>query len=128
MRKCATWPEITLDRSDRAETLRRQIEGQLALAIRSGTLPRGSRLPSSRLMARLLGVSRGTVVDAYEALLEAGVLVATASSGISVATQPSVGIPNFSNLKRTAIAAHYPTRVCHFEDGDGSPLYLNVAR
>jgi DNA-binding transcriptional regulator YhcF (GntR family) len=33
-------------------------------------------------MARLLDVFCGTVVDAYEALLEAGMVVATAGSGV----------------------------------------------
>jgi DNA-binding GntR family transcriptional regulator len=130
MKKSTVWPDIYLDRSTQAPTLRQQIERQLASAIRSGKLPYDCRLPSSRLMAKLLNVSRGTVVDAYETLLTTGVLVATAGSGISVAhsTHSSPSVPNFSNLKRTAIAAHYPTRVCHFDDWDGTSLYLNVVR
>jgi DNA-binding GntR family transcriptional regulator len=74
-----------------------------------------------------LPFSRGTVVDAYGTLLSTGLLVATAGSGVRVAaTAPRV--PNLGNLKKTAIAAHYPTRVCHFEDCDGTALYLNVLR
>ena len=127
MKKNTVWPEITLDRSTRAPTLRQQIERQLASAIRNGALPHDSRLPSSRLMAESLDVSRGTVVDVYESLLSTGVLVATAGSGITVApSAPS--FPNFGNLKKTAIAAHCPTRVCHFEDWDGTALYLNAVR
>jgi len=127
MRKAVTFPEICLDRSAAAQSLRKQIEKQLASAIRSGTLPCNCRLPSSRLMAKLLHVSRGTVVDAYEALLETGVLTAQAGRGITV-TSSSTSVPNFSNLRRTAIAAHFPARVCRFEDWDGTPLYLNVIR
>jgi DNA-binding GntR family transcriptional regulator len=127
MKKSPVWPEITLDRSTHAPTLRQQIERQLAFAIRNGNLPHDCRLPSSRLMAKLLNVSRGTVLDAYETLLTTGLLVSTAGSGISVA-HASPSVPNFSNLKRTAIAAHYPTRVCHFDDWDGTSLYLNVVR
>ncbi len=127
MKKSIVFPEISLDRSAAAPTLRRQIERQLASAIRGDRLPCGSRLPSSRLMAKMLNVSRGTVVDACEALLETGLLVTAAGSGIYVARFSSK-IPNFSNLKRTAAAAHYPARVLPFEDSDGIPLYLNVNR
>ena len=127
MQKTSAFPEICLDRSAGAQSLRKQIERQLAVAIRSGTLPCNCRLPSSRLMAKLLHVSRGTVVDAYEALLETGVLTAQAGCGITV-TSSLPSVPNFSNLRRTAIAAHFPARVCQFEDWDGTPLYLNVIR
>jgi DNA-binding GntR family transcriptional regulator len=127
MSKVTVWPEITLDRSPQAPTLRRQIERQLASAIRDGKLPHGSSLPSSRLMAKWLGVSRGTVVEAYDALLATGTLVATAGSGIHVA-QVSPTVPNFSNLKQTIASAHYPARTLHFEDCDGTALYLNGLR
>jgi DNA-binding GntR family transcriptional regulator len=127
MKRSTVWPEINLDRSTQAMTLRQQIEKQLASAIRDGKLPYCSRLPSSRLLARWLNVSRGTVVQAYEALVEAGVIVATVGSGVHVA-HLSTTVPNFSNLKRTIAAAHYPTRTLHFEDRDGTTLYVNVVR
>jgi GntR family transcriptional regulator/MocR family aminotransferase len=127
MKRSTVWPEIDLDRSTQGMTLRQQIEKQLASAIRDGKLPYGSRMPSSRLMARWLNVSRGTVLQAYEALLEAGVLSAAVGSGVHVA-HLSTTVPNFSNLKRTIAAAHYPTRTLHFEDRDGTTLYLNVVR
>jgi DNA-binding GntR family transcriptional regulator len=76
-------------------------------------------------MAKLLKVSRGTVADAYEALLESGLLMAKMGSGIRVAAS-SARVPNFSNLRRTAIAAHFPARICRFEDPEGTPLYLNI--
>ena len=126
MQKPITFPEICLDRSA-VQSLRKQIEKQIASAIRHGTLPCNYRLPSSRLMAKLLHVSRGTVVEAYEALLETGVLTAQAGRGITV-TSSLPGVPNFSNLRRTAIAAHFPAHVCRFEDWDGTPLYLNSIR
>ena len=127
MKKTTTLPELRLDRSSGTSSLRKQIERQLATLIRNGTLPGGTRLPSSRLMARVLRVSRGTLVDAYEALLETGLLTSRAGSGVSVASF-SPGVPNFGNLRRTAIAAHFPAHVCRLEDFDGTPLYLNVVR
>ena len=49
----------------RARPLTAQIEDQLRQAIRSGVLHPGTALPSSRDLARQLGVSRGVVVSAY---------------------------------------------------------------
>ncbi len=120
-------PEITLDRS-KVHTLRQQIYSQMAAAIRRGALADGARLPSSRLLAKVLHVSRNTVVDAYERLLEDGLIKARAGSGIQVAHTNHGVVPNFSNLRRTARAAHYPVRILQFEDPDGTTLYLNATR
>ena len=60
MRKNVVWPEIYLNHSPDAETFRIQIERQISSAIRDSKLTGGDRLPSSRLMAKLLTVSRGT--------------------------------------------------------------------
>lgn len=59
---------------DNAGTLRRQIEDQLRRAIRSGTLKRGSRIASTRDLARQLGVSRPVVMEAYAQLAAEGYL------------------------------------------------------
>jgi GntR family transcriptional regulator/MocR family aminotransferase len=56
-------------------TLGEQIEDQLRDAIRSGRLRRGSRVPSTRDLARQLGVSRRVVVDAYAQLDAEGYLI-----------------------------------------------------
>jgi GntR family transcriptional regulator/MocR family aminotransferase len=53
-------------------TLGVQIEDQLREAVRSGALRPGARLPSTRDLARQLGVSRRVVVDAYGQLAAAG--------------------------------------------------------
>lgn len=65
---------IELDRASR-EPLRRQLETRLRAAIQDGTLPDGTRLPSSRSLAEQLAVSRGVVVDAYEQLIAQGFLL-----------------------------------------------------
>ena len=59
---------------DSSRTLGRQIEDQLRNAIRDLTLRPGSRLPSTRDLARELGVSRPIVVDAYAQLAGEGYL------------------------------------------------------
>ena len=48
--------------------LRRQLVDQIEFLIRSGKLADGARLPSTRDLARQLGISRGAVVQAYEEL------------------------------------------------------------
>jgi GntR family transcriptional regulator/MocR family aminotransferase len=66
-------------------SLRRQLEGQLRDAIRSGRLGVGSSLPPSRVLAEELGVSRGVVVDCYAQLTTEGYLSARPGSGTRVA-------------------------------------------
>jgi GntR family transcriptional regulator/MocR family aminotransferase len=64
---------VAVDRA-RPRTLGRQIEDQLRAAIRDNTLRQGTRLPSTRDLARELGVSRPIVVDAYAQLAGEGYL------------------------------------------------------
>ncbi|HET7015012.1 MAG TPA: PLP-dependent aminotransferase family protein [Streptosporangiaceae bacterium] len=75
---------IRLDRSA-SEPMRAQLEASLREAIRSGRLPAGERLPSSRELARELGVSRGMVQDCYGQLLAEGYLVSRTGSATRVA-------------------------------------------
>jgi GntR family transcriptional regulator/MocR family aminotransferase len=55
-------------------TLGAQIEDQLRRAIRDGSLKPGARVPSTRDLARQLGVSRRIAVDAYSQLAAEGYL------------------------------------------------------
>lgn len=71
---------ITLDRSI-AGPVYRQIVVRLRAAILAGTLPAGTRLPSSRGLAAQLGLARGTVEAAYAVLAGEGVLVSRGSAG-----------------------------------------------
>jgi len=57
------------------ETLRAALERTLRSQIVSGALRGGVKLPSSRALARTLGVSRGVVTDAYAQLEAQGLLV-----------------------------------------------------
>ena len=59
---------------DGPRTLGAQIEDQLRRAIREGALRPDARVPSTRDLARQLGVSRRVVVDAYEQLAAEGYL------------------------------------------------------
>jgi GntR family transcriptional regulator / MocR family aminotransferase len=59
---------------DGAATLGAQVEDQLRCAIRDGAVKPGARVPSTRDLARQLGVSRRVVVDAYGQLAAEGYL------------------------------------------------------
>lgn len=56
--------------------------------ILDGTLPGGSRLPPSRVLGLELGVSRNTVLSAYDQLLAEGYVTATVGRGTFVANVP----------------------------------------
>jgi GntR family transcriptional regulator/MocR family aminotransferase len=79
-------PELLmrLDRSS-GQPLRAQLETSLREAIRGGRLRAGERLPSSRELARELGVSRGMVQDCYGQLLAEGYLTSRTGSATRVA-------------------------------------------
>jgi len=51
-----------------------QLRTQLVAAIRSGSLPAGSRLPTVRGLARELGLAPNTVARTYRELEQAGVV------------------------------------------------------
>jgi GntR family transcriptional regulator/MocR family aminotransferase len=79
---------------DRARgPLRAQLEDQLRDAVRGGRLGPGTALPSSRALAREMGVSRGVVVEAYAQLAAEGYLVARqgAPTRVSEAASPGPG-------------------------------------
>ena len=75
---------VWLDRSS-GQPLRSQLEAGLRDAIRSGRLRGGERLPSSRELARALGVSRGIVQDCFGQLLAEGYLTSRTGSATRVA-------------------------------------------
>ncbi|MER6422543.1 PLP-dependent aminotransferase family protein [Streptomyces sp. NPDC001137] len=75
---------LTVDR-DGGDRLCAQLERQLRDAIRSGRLEAGERLPSSRELARVLGLSRGLVQDCYAQLQAEGYLVTRVGSATRVA-------------------------------------------
>jgi GntR family transcriptional regulator / MocR family aminotransferase len=80
-------PELLL-RLDRGADLplRVQLETGLRDAIRGGRLTGGERLPSSRELARELGVSRGLVQECYGQLIAEGYLTSQGGSATRVAT------------------------------------------
>jgi GntR family transcriptional regulator / MocR family aminotransferase len=76
---------VRLDRQGR-EPLRVQLEDELRDAIRAGRLAAGERLPSSRMLARELGVSRGLVQECYAQLQAEGYITGHTGSATRVAS------------------------------------------
>src|SRR3954462_15305533 len=72
-----------------AQPLGSQLEARLRESLRSGSLPAGSRLLSTRALAAELGVSRGVVVGAYEQLAAEGYLILRRGAAPAVAPLPS---------------------------------------
>jgi GntR family transcriptional regulator/MocR family aminotransferase len=65
--------------------VRAGLEAALRGAVRSGRLPPGTRLPSSRTLAADLGIARNTVAEVYSQLVAEGWLTAQTGSGTAVA-------------------------------------------
>lgn len=80
----AALASISLDRADR-EPLHRQLAAELKRLILAQTIAPGARLPSSRIYAEELGVSRATVVAAVDELVAEGYAEGRHGSGVFVA-------------------------------------------
>lgn len=105
-------PELLL-RLDRSagQPLRAQLESSLREAIREGRLHGGERLPSSRELARELGVSRGMVQECYGQLLAEGYLTSRTGSATRVADikeRPAAATPPAPAPARVMIADFRP--------------------
>jgi GntR family transcriptional regulator/MocR family aminotransferase len=99
----------------------REIADDLRQAIAAGKLPRGARLPSTREMARKLGVSRNTVLAAYDELASEGVIAGRIGSGTIV----RAGVRPRLDAGRLLRDAHYPADAMRFRDSEGNPVYLH---
>jgi 2-aminoadipate transaminase len=69
-----------------------QLQEEILRRVRTGALRPGDRLPPSRQLADILGVNRGTVTAAYEALRERGILDGQVGRGTFVAETGPAGI------------------------------------
>ncbi len=75
---------------------------RLRQGILSGTLPAGTRLPPTRVMAEEIGVARQTVVLAYERLAAEGYVRARTGSGTYVAPDLPDAAPAPASVPRVA--------------------------
>ena len=89
MAKIATVLPNAVIEMDRSSTvaLHRQLYDRLRKAILSGELAAGTRLPSTRELARELNVARNTVVNAFDQLYAESYLEARTGDGTYVSRQ-----------------------------------------
>jgi len=106
-----------------------QIYETLRAAIADGRLEPGTRLPSTRALAKRLRVSRNTVLDAYDSLFAEGLLIAKIGSGTCVranaARDPLIPTPKKLRPRVLLRRAQYPSAPASFEDSDGNVLYAH---
>jgi len=117
--------------------LHRRLFLALSQQILSSDFQNGERLPSTRALARALGISRNTVVNAYDKLAEDGYTISKVGSGTHVAltltrvlrpaTKPVEGAKGGLSLTGVLRRSHYPVRSATFQDRDGNTLYLFAA-
>ena len=81
-------------RKDDPLPLHRQLEQELRSAIRGGRLRPEMALPSTRVLAEQLDLSRGVVVEAYEQLVAEGYLTSVPGGATRVATRAAAGAPD----------------------------------
>ena len=116
-------PPIVLDRAS-ATPLHSQIRHQIARAIRDGEVRNTPRLPSTRLLAKLLRVSRNTVFTAYEELAADDLIRGEQGAGMRVNDGSAGPEMSWVAVKRVIDAAGYPARILALDDADGNPLYV----
>ncbi|GEM48564.1 MocR-like pyridoxine biosynthesis transcription factor PdxR [Deinococcus cellulosilyticus] len=94
--------QLSLERHQKIP-LGQQIREQLRNQILQGKLPAGMRLPSTRDLAQVYGVTRNTVIAAFEELLAEGLLVSRQGSGTFVnpeVTSRTAGMPAMQRSPR----------------------------
>ncbi len=128
MREKVPLSTFQVDRNS-ADPMHRQIYHFLLRAIVQGELLDGSPLPSTRALARRLGVSRNTVVNAYEALATEGYLSGKVGSGTKVRRvyDPTAYVfyPQTPDPRRILRESHYPVEAQSLCDPDGNLVYVH---
>ena len=112
--------QLTVDRS-RPEPLPLQIARQVQTAIEEGRLTAGTRLPSTRDLARILRLSRNTVLTAYDELKARGLVRGRRGAAMQVA---AIARARGFDVRRVVREAQYPSRTITVKDPDGNPLRL----
>jgi DNA-binding transcriptional MocR family regulator len=91
----AGWPVLTIDRSKRG-SLVDQIVAAIALMVNGRDLRVGTKMPSVRQFAKCNAVSTFTVVEAYDRLLDVGLLSSRRGSGFFVARSDAASAPQLA--------------------------------
>ncbi len=98
---------VTLQ-SDSNTPLHKQLYDEIRLAILSGRLPSGQKVPSTRTLSKSLGVSRATVTTAFDFLLSEGYLESFVGSGTYVCRELPDDILTVSDEETETIPTSLP--------------------
>ena len=127
LKRCPlTIPPPELDR--RAAPLQVQVYRWLRRTIWRGEVPSGCVLPSTRALAKQLGVSRNTVLYAYETLAAEGMIGGRRGSGTRVLggiNGRAAAPKRRRDLNWILRDSHYPVSAVAFGDPDGNSLYAH---
>ncbi len=95
---------------DRRQGLSRQLYQSLRLRVLDGRLASGTRLPASRDLASALGISRNSVVRAYDQLYAEGFIEGRVGDGTYVAQLAQASTPekNYPQIHPQACQQAYP--------------------
>jgi DNA-binding transcriptional MocR family regulator len=93
---------VDLDRDDQ-NPLYLQLKQKLAAMIIERLLPPGSRLPATRDLAASLGLSRNTVVQAYQELEAEGLISSQVGRGTFVSLYPPAGVSTSLRSEQTCM-------------------------
>lgn len=120
---------LNMVRIDRrlSESLQLQLYKQIRRAIISGELLPGARLPSTRDLVDQLGLSRNTIVYAFERLVAEGYLDSRVGSGMYVARLPAVNTASALKVARPAAVLKrrpsLPRRIVSLTKVGTTPVY-----
>uniref|UniRef100_A0AAU2JYI6 PLP-dependent aminotransferase family protein n=1 Tax=Streptomyces sp. NBC_00049 TaxID=2903617 RepID=A0AAU2JYI6_9ACTN len=104
--------------------LYRRLAAALHMAVRTGELAPGDRLPAERTLAAALGVSRATVVSAYDELRAAGAVDSLRGSGTRVARLPGGALRPVDGRVHGGTSSAFVQRLV---DGPAEVISLSVA-
>lgn len=111
---------LSIDPSD-SRTLQRQLFDQFRELILDDKLRSGDSIPASRSLSEQLGVSRNTVVLAYEQLLSEGYIESRPNVGTFVSSSLPDGV-----LAATASASQVEEQQANDNCGDAHPLSCRI--
>jgi GntR family transcriptional regulator/MocR family aminotransferase len=96
-------------KSTTAAPIYQQLYDHLRASILDGRLEKGAKIPSTRLLAAELGVSRNTVLNAYDQLIAEGYIESIEGKGTFV-TQvlPEQHLSTVPRIKRQAVKSELP--------------------
>jgi GntR family transcriptional regulator/MocR family aminotransferase len=126
------FPDVALEKGS-SQPLCMQLYAALRSEIVNGRLSAGQQLPSSRILAKYLSVSRNTVLEAFERLVAAGYLLGKVGSGTRVARpQPHTYLSELPRLmpiriksfRQTVRESFYPAHTACLQDSEGNGIYL----